>query len=37
MKDIQAKSGLKVKATIKAGGINAGNHTRGVLRIKAGV
>ena len=37
MKNIQAKSGLKVKTTVKAGGINSGNHTRGALRIRAGV
>ena len=37
MRDIQAKSGLKVKAGVKAGGINSANHTRRALRVKAGV
>ena len=35
MKTIQTNSGLKVKASVKAGGLP--NHNRGGLRVKAGV
>ena len=36
MKTIQTNSGLKVKAGVKAGGLNM-NHTRGALKVRAGV
>ena len=36
MKSVVAKSGLKVRSTIKAGGL-ANNHSRATLRVKSGV
>jgi hypothetical protein len=37
MKTKTTNSGLKVKANIKAGGIDLRNHNRTGLRIKAGI
>ena len=37
MKNIQTNSGLKVKAGVKAGGLNSVNHTRGALKVRSAV
>ena len=37
MKCIQANSGLKLKADVRAGGITPLNHNRRGLRVKAGL
>ena len=34
MNTIQTNSGLKVKASIKAGGLDASNHSRRGLRVR---
>jgi len=34
MKSIQTNRGLKVKTSVKAGGLSVINHNRGALRVK---
>jgi hypothetical protein len=37
MKNIQTNSGLKVKTSVKAGGLSTVNHTRGALKVRSAV